>query len=134
MTNAKKAEQRELALQLLADGVPITEAARRAGIADVTVRRALAELGRASTVDLKEHGFNEDEVTAGWDFVRSELALKMAARLEREVDTADLSKLRDGAVSYGILDDKLNGRGVGGGTVNVTQATQIIVKSEWPEP
>jgi transposase-like protein len=131
--NPEKTEERSLAIKLLEQGVPITEAARRAGISDMTVRRAIARLGRESTVDLKDSRYEESEVEAGWKVIHSKLAALMAERLEAEIATAALKDLRDGAVAYGILDDKLYGRGVSG-SATVNNVNQVVVKTEWPEP
>ena len=132
--NPKMVEGRAKAVELVEAGSSVRSAARQAGVSQSTARRALAELGRASDALLKAEGFELDDVDAGIKVLHSGLLVRVAERMARDSDHAKASELRDLAVSLGILDDKIHDRGVGGASVNVTQATQIIVKSEWPEP
>ena len=129
----EKVEQKQRALALVEEGYSIRAAARATELADVTVRRALSDLGRHA-LDAEQRGdIRLEHVSVGLQVKREALLARIADRVARDVDVAKPGELRDLAVALGILDDKVAGRGMGS-QVNVTNATQIIVKSEWPEP
>ena len=128
-----KTEEVQHALALVQDGMAVRRAARESDVAEITVRRALAKLGRDASEALTRESYNHDDVIAGLQVHREAALAKTVERYMRDVGEIPPGQLRDLAVALGILDDKVAGRGMGS-TVNVSQATQIIVKSEWPEP
>ena len=128
-----KTEEVQQALVLVENGSAVRAAARESDIAEITLRRALAKLGRNASDALQRDGMSHEDVTAGLQVHREAALAKTVERYMRDVGDIPPGQLRDLAVALGILDDKVAGRGMGN-SVNVTQATQIIVKSEWPEP
>lgn len=138
MPNPGKPEQVLKALDLYTAGASMRSAVEQAGISHMTLLRHLAALGRA-TVALKEDDHElaagDVYVEAGKDAVRTQVWHAIAERVIRQVpdESIPFRELRDGLVAYGIADDKMEHRSAGG-SVNVTNATQIVVKTEWPEP
>lgn len=132
--NPGKPEAVAKALELYKAGASVRSAVEQAGISHMTLLRHLAALGRA-TVALKELDatVDPDLVAAGKDAVRLQVWHGLAARVQRDTDSADFDKLRSGLIAYGIADDKLEHRGVSG-SVSLSNVNQVIVKTEWPEP
>jgi len=130
--NPEKTEERAQALALIEQGVPPKTAARQVGIAEITVRRALASLAREASVAHERGEAPREQVQEGLQIRREHLLSKLTERFEVAIDSVKPGELRDLAVALGILDDKVAGRGMGG--VSVQNVNQVIVKTEWPEP
>ena len=136
MSRAPKTVETEQALDFYKQGMSQRAAAEAAGIAHQTLRRHLAALGAASITAKENQGEALTElVAAGVDAMRLEVWAAVAKRVVKQVpdESIPFRDLRDGLVAYGIADDKLEHRGMGG-SVSVQNVNQVVVKTEWPEP